>query len=66
MQTAGGAPYNFGPPNTPGAVSSATIPLPAGKLFHSKLLATGVNGNQLSQNFTVTYTDGSTHRSLKA
>jgi hypothetical protein len=39
-------------------VSSATIPLPAGKFSTLKVLAAGVNGNQLSQTFTVTYTDG--------
>jgi hypothetical protein len=57
--TAGGASYNFGAPNAPGAVSGGTIALPAGKYSTLTLLATGVNGNQISQNFTVTYTDGS-------
>ncbi len=60
VQTAGGMPYNFGPSNAPSAVSSATIGLPAGKFSTMKLLATGVNGNQVSQKFTVTYTDGTT------
>jgi subtilase family serine protease len=58
--TANGASFNFAAPNAPGAVSSATIPLPAGQYSTLKLLATGVNGNQASQRFTVTYTDGST------
>src|SRR5208283_2254525 len=58
--TAGGLPYNFGPANAPGAVTGATIALPAGKFSRLTLLATGVNGNQVSQKFTVTYTDGST------
>jgi subtilase family serine protease len=58
--TAGGAAFNFGPTNAPGAVSSATVALPAGNFSTLKLLATGVNGNQISQAFTVTYTDGST------
>jgi hypothetical protein len=58
VETAGGAPFNFGPANAPGAVSSSTIALPAGKFSTLKLLATGVNGNQTSQTFTVTYTDG--------
>jgi hypothetical protein len=58
--TAGGAPFNFGPSNAPGAVSGATIALPSGKYSSLTLLASGVNGNQLSQSFTVTYTDGST------
>jgi hypothetical protein len=41
-------------------VSGGTIALPAGKFSTLKLLATGVNGNQVSQTFTVTYTDGTT------
>jgi len=60
VQTAGGTPYNFGPSNAPSAVSSGTIALPAGKFSTLKLLAAGVNGNQVSQTFTVTYTDGTT------
>jgi hypothetical protein len=60
VETAGGAPFKLGAPNTPAAVSSATIPLPSGNYSSLKLLATGVNGNQLSQTFKVAYTDGST------
>lgn len=60
VQTAGGTPYNFGPSNAPSAVSGATIALPAGKFSTLKLLAAGVNGNQVSQKFTVTYSDGTT------
>jgi len=41
-------------------VTSSTIALAAGKYSTLTLLATGVNGNQMSQKFTVTYTDGST------
>ena len=41
-------------------MSSTTVALPAGKFSTLKLLATGVNGNQISQKFIVTYTDGST------
>src|SRR5579863_247242 len=59
-ENADGVPFTFGAPNTSGAVSSATVPLPAGNFSTLKLLATGVNGNQVSQKFTVTYTDGST------
>jgi alpha-mannosidase len=54
----GGTAFSFGAPNAQGAVSSATIALPAGKFSTLKLLAAGVNGNQVSQIFTVTYTDG--------
>ena len=58
--TAGGTPFVIAAPNAPGAVSSATVALPAGKFATLKLLAAGVNGNQVSQTFTVTYTDGTT------
>jgi hypothetical protein len=54
----GGAQFTFGPANTVSAVSGATIALPAGQFSILKLLATGVNGSQVSQTFTVTYTDG--------
>ncbi len=59
-QTASGASFNFGAANAPGAVSGGIIALPAGKFSTLKLLATGVNGSQTSQRFTVTYTDGTT------
>lgn len=62
-----GATRNFagttmilGPANAPDAVSGATIGLPAGQFRTLKLLATGVNGSQKTQRFTVTYTDGTT------
>ena len=42
------------------AASGQTVTLPAGKFTTLKLLATGVNGNQLAQTFTVKYTDGTT------
>jgi subtilase family serine protease len=60
VQTAYGATFDFGAANAPDAVSSTTVALPAGKYSTLKLLATGVNGNQVSQTFQVTYTDGST------
>lgn len=60
VRTAGGVAYNFGPANAPGAVSGGTVILPAGQYSSLMLLATGVNGNQVSQKFVVTYTDGST------
>ena len=54
--------YSFamGPANAPSAVSSATVTLPAGQYSTLAMLGTGVNGNQASQTFTVTYTDGTT------
>jgi hypothetical protein len=59
-QTASATPFSFGAPNMLDAASSATIPLPSGKFSTLKVLAAAVNGNQVSQKFTVTYTDGTT------
>ena len=56
--TIGGTVFAFGPANAPDAVSGATVPLPAGRFSAIQLLATAVNGNQQSQGFRVTYTDG--------
>ena len=42
------------------SAAGQTIALPAGKDSKLELLATGVNGSQLNQVFTVTYTDGTT------
>jgi F5/8 type C domain-containing protein len=55
-----GLSFNLGPANAPDAVANATIPLPAGQYSNLALLATGVNGNQSNQSFTVTYTDTTT------
>jgi hypothetical protein len=60
VQNANGSAFSLGPPNALDAVSNATIPLPAGNYSTLTLLATAVNGNQIGQTFTVTYTDGST------
>jgi len=60
QQTVNGTSYTLGLPNAPDAVSSVTVPLPAGQFSTLKLLATAVNGNQTAQTFTVTYNDGST------
>lgn len=53
---------DFGPANDLDAVGAAgqVIALPAGQYSILVLFATGVNGNQTSQTFTVTYTDSST------
>ena len=56
----GGVVYAIGPMGVSDAVSGQTIMLPAGKFATLKLLATGVNGNQTAQIFTVIYTDGTT------
>ena len=60
VQNINGQLFSFGSPNAPDAVSSITISLPAGQFSTLTLLATGVNGAQLAQNFTVTYSDGTT------
>jgi hypothetical protein len=51
--------FTLGPANAPDAVSSRTVPLPAGQYTTLKMLATGVNGSQASQTFVVNYSDGS-------
>jgi len=53
-----GSSFTLGPANTPDAVSSTTIPLPAGRYSTLAMLATGVDGNQASQTFVVNYSDG--------
>ncbi|MGC2170820.1 MAG: glycoside hydrolase family 38 C-terminal domain-containing protein [Candidatus Sulfotelmatobacter sp.] len=63
-QTLGSTPmwdgvlFNLGPADVPDAVSSRTVARPEGKFSSLKLLATGVEGDQASQVFTITYTDG--------
>jgi hypothetical protein len=54
--------FNFGPFNATNAVSCAgqTLSLPTGQFASLSLLATGVNGNQTSQQFKVTYTNNVT------
>ena len=55
--TVGGTSFYLGPANAPDAISAKTLSV-SGQYSGLKLLATGVNGNQPSQVFTVTYTDG--------
>jgi hypothetical protein len=54
--------FNFGPSNAFDVIACAgqVINLPAGRFNSLHILATGVNGNQVGQTFTVTYTDTST------
>jgi hypothetical protein len=59
-ETFAGTPYTFGTANVSNTVTSSTIPLPAGKFAALKFVGTAVNGNQTSQKFTVTYSDGTT------
>ena len=60
QKTVNGTTFYFGPANAPDAVSSRTILLPLGQFSTLQLLATAVNGSQLSQSFAVTYADGTT------
>lgn len=55
-----GVLFNFGSSNAPDAIGSSgqAITLPAGKFAGLALLATGIEGNQESQVFTITYSDG--------
>ena len=59
-QTWNGATFNIAPAGSDNVVraSGQTIALPSGSYSQVELLATGVNGNQPSQTFTVNYTDG--------
>jgi len=54
--------FGFGPTNALDVIACAsqTITLPAGQFNTLQMLATGVQGNQTAQTFTVTYTDNST------
>lgn len=57
-----GLVFSLGPSNALDAIacSGQSIALPAGQFNTLQFLATGVNGNQISQTFTVTYTDNTT------
>src|SRR5579863_1322060 len=54
-----GNTYLFGAVGSADAVSNTTVALPTGSFSTLSILATGVNGNQLNQVFTVNYSDGS-------
>jgi hypothetical protein len=56
-----GVLFDLGPANAPDAVASKgqTISLPAVKAADLVLFGAGIQGNQVSQTLTVTYTDGS-------
>ena len=53
-----GVVFHLGPANAPDVVTGKTVALPPGQFVALKMLATGVEGSQKSQNFTVAYTDG--------
>ena len=52
--------FNFGPANATDVISAASqsIALPAGNYSALRMLATGIQGNQTAQIFTVRYADG--------
>jgi subtilase family serine protease len=54
-----GTSFSFGPANQLNAVRNKTVTLPSGSFVTLRLLAAGINGNQVSQTFKVNYTDGS-------
>ncbi|HEY0758184.1 MAG TPA: protease pro-enzyme activation domain-containing protein [Acidisarcina sp.] len=58
QQSIAGTSFYFGPASAPDAVSSRAVLLPSGQFGSLRLLASGVNGNQVAQVFSVTYTDG--------
>lgn len=53
-----GTSFSLGASGAANVVSNKTITLPAGKFGALKMLATGYNGYQVAQTFTVKYTDG--------
>ncbi|HEY1679114.1 MAG TPA: hypothetical protein VGG04_15465 [Candidatus Sulfotelmatobacter sp.] len=63
-----GTLLNFGTANVADAVSAKgqTVSLPAGQFSALTLLATGINGNQVSQSFTVKYTDGTSTKIVQS
>jgi len=53
-----GTTFVYAPPNLPNGLSSTTLSLAPGSFTSLSMLALGVDGNQPSQTFTVTYSDG--------
>jgi len=53
-----GVLFNLGAANVPDVVTGKTVALPEGKFTTLNILATGVEGGQESQVFTITYADG--------
>lgn len=54
--------FKLGPPGAPNTVScnGQVIPVPAGRFTSLWILGSGVQGSQMTQAFTIIYTDGST------
>ncbi|MCU1300600.1 MAG: Sedolisin [Candidatus Sulfotelmatobacter sp.] len=63
-----GTLLDFGSPNVADVVgcSGQSITLPAGKFSGLMLLATGVEGNQVSQTLVVNYTDGTSSQFVQS
>jgi hypothetical protein len=61
-QTWHGVPFQLGPPAARDLVTARglVVPLPPGDYTSLWLLGAAVEGNQMAQTFTVTYTDGTT------
>jgi hypothetical protein len=57
---AAGRTFTLGAASTADAVSSTTIPLPAGNYATLSLLGAAAHGSQTNQSFVVTYTDDTT------
>ena len=59
-----GVLLDFGPANSADAVacSGQVVTLPPGQFSSLMVLATGIQGNQTAQTFTVTYTDGTSSK----
>ena len=55
-----GSTFTLGAADTADAVSSTTIPLPAGNYATLSLSGAAAHGSQTNQSFVVTYTDGTT------
>jgi hypothetical protein len=53
-----GTTYSLGTPNLPNAVTSTTIALPQGNFTQMTLIGAATTTGQINQNFTLTYTDG--------
>ena len=53
-----GVLFRLGPANAPDVVTGRTVALPSGRFAGLKMLATGVDGRQKSQTFTLAYADG--------
>ena len=56
----GGVTFTLGAAGQLNVLTKTTLNLPTANDSELYLLATGVNGSQLNQNFVVTYTDGTT------